>query len=63
MTPEKPRVFVTRRLAQEVLDRLGARFEVDLWDSDLPPDVDSLREHAVQADGIFVCLQTGSTLR
>lgn len=57
MTPERPRVFVTRRLPQEVLDRLGAHFEVDLWDSDLPPDADSLREHAVQADGIF-CLLT-----
>ena len=56
MTPERPRVFVTRRLPQEILDRLDAHFEVDLWDSDLPPDADSLREHMVQADGLFSLL-------
>ena len=56
MTPERPRVFVTRRLPQEILDRLDAHFEVDLWDSDLPPDADSLRERVVQADGLFSLL-------
>ena len=57
MSTEKPRVFVTRRLPQDVLDSLDAHFEVDLWDSDLPPDVDSLRERAAQATGLF-CLLT-----
>ena len=57
MSTEKPRVFVTRRLPQEVLDSLDAHFEVDLWDSDIPPDVDSLRERAAQAAGLF-CLLT-----
>jgi len=56
MTPERPRVFVTRRLPREILDRLAAHFEVDLWDSDLPPDADSLRERVVQADGLFSLL-------
>ena len=56
MTPERPRVFVTRRLPREILDRLDVHFEVDLWDSDLPPDADSLRERAVQADGLFSLL-------
>ena len=49
MSTEKPRVFVTRRLPQEILDSLDAHFEVDLWDSDLPPDVDSLRERVAPA--------------
>jgi len=57
MPSERSRVFVTRRLPQEILDRLDAHFEVDLWDSDLPPDVDSLRERVAQADGVF-CLLT-----
>ena len=57
MTNEKHRVFVTRRLPQVILDRLGAHFEVDLWDSDLPPNADNLREHASNADGMF-CLLT-----
>ena len=57
MSTEKPRVFVTRRLPQEVLDSLHAHFEVDLWDSDLPPDADSLRERAALAAGLL-CLLT-----
>ena len=56
MTPERPRVFVARRLPQEILDRLDAHFEVDLWDSDFPPDPDSLREHVMQAHGLFSLL-------
>jgi lactate dehydrogenase-like 2-hydroxyacid dehydrogenase len=43
-------------LPREILDRLAAHFEVDLWDSDLPPDADSLRERVVQADGLFSLL-------
>lgn len=56
MTADRPRVFVTRRLPQEILDRLGAHVEVDLWDSDLPPEVPSLREHVARADGVFSLL-------
>ncbi|MDE2861417.1 MAG: D-glycerate dehydrogenase [Chloroflexota bacterium] len=57
MAAETPRVFVTRRLQQEVLDRLAALYRVDLWDSDMPPDYDSLRERAALADGVL-CLLT-----
>ena len=57
MAVETPRVFVTRRLQQEAMDRLASRFRVDLWNSDMPPDYDSLRERAAQADGIL-CLLT-----
>ena len=57
MAAETPRVFVTRRLQQEALDRLAAQFRVDLWDSDMPPDYDSLRERASLADGVL-CLLT-----
>ncbi len=57
MAGELPRVFVTRRLQQEALDRLAGGFRVDLWDSDMPPDYDSLRERAAMADGVL-CLLT-----
>ena len=57
MAAETPRVFVTRRLQQEALDRLAANYHVDLWDSDMPPDYDSLRERAALADGVL-CLLT-----
>ena len=56
MTGARPRVFVTRRLPEEILDRLRAHFEVDLWDSDLPPDPDSLSEHLSHAKGLFAFL-------
>ena len=57
MAGELPRVFVTRRLQQEALDRLASGFQVDLWDSDMPPDYDSLRERAALSDGVL-CLLT-----
>ena len=56
MTTKRPVVFVTRRLPREILDRLHAHVEVDLWDSDLPPDEQSLREHVAQAEGLFSLL-------
>ena len=57
MAADTPRVFVTRRLQQEALDRLAVNYHVDLWDSDMPPDYDSLRERAALADGVL-CLLT-----
>jgi glyoxylate reductase len=52
------RVFVTRRLAGDALDRLrAAGHEVDVWPGDLPPDADTLRAHAASADGLL-CLLT-----
>ena len=56
MIDNKPRVFVGRRLPQEIIDRLELNFEVDLWDSDMPPDRESLIEHISKADGIFSLL-------
>ena len=56
MTSEKPRVFVGRQLPQEIIDRLNEHFNVDLWESDLPPDRNSLIEHISKADGIFSLL-------
>ena len=58
MTTDRLKIFVTRRLPQEALDRLGNEdIDLDLWDSDLPPDEDSLRSHSRDTDGIL-CLLT-----
>ena len=56
MLLNKPRVFVGRRLPQEIIDRLELNFDIDLWDSDMPPDRDSLIEHISKANGIFSLL-------
>jgi glyoxylate reductase len=54
---DRPRVFVTRKLPGDAIERLALDAEVDLWTSDIPPGNLSLREHAEAADGI-ICLLT-----
>lgn len=51
------RVFVTRNLPGDALDRLREHADVDLWPGDLPPPYDILREHVRDADGL-ICLLT-----
>jgi glyoxylate reductase len=52
----QPRVFVTRALPGEALDRLATVADVDLWPGALPPLYDDLRAHAATADGIITLL-------
>ena len=47
------RIFVTRELPFEALDRLRAAHDVDTWEGDLPPAPDALRERARDADGLL----------
>jgi glyoxylate reductase len=51
------RVFVTRRLPGDALDRLGAAHEVEVWPGELPPPPDALRAGVAEADGLL-CLLT-----
>ncbi len=53
----EPRVFVTRRIPGEGLSRLRERCRVDLWDDDLPPPVEALRERVRGVAGLL-CLLT-----
>ncbi len=53
----RPRVFVTRRLPGDALDRLAQYAQVDLWLGDGPPSSKQLVEHAAHAAGI-ICLLT-----
>ena len=55
--PRMPRVFVTRRLPGDALDRLAREAEVDLWPGDVPPPYDVLVERTAGADAL-ICLLT-----
>src|SRR5687767_8888000 len=47
------RIFVTRALPFAALDRLAAEHELDVWEGDLPPAPDELRERTAAADGVL----------
>src|SRR3954452_18699657 len=47
------RIFVTRELPFPALDRLAAEHELDVWEGELPPDADALRERAEGADALL----------
>jgi lactate dehydrogenase-like 2-hydroxyacid dehydrogenase len=51
------RIFVTRTLIGDALERLAAAHEVDVWPGELPPSPDELRARAADADGLL-CLLT-----
>jgi glyoxylate reductase len=50
------RVFVTRRLPFEALDRLRAVHDVDEWPGDMPPSPPELRAAVADADGLLSLL-------
>ncbi len=47
------RIFVTRELPFPALDRLRAAHDVDVWEGDLPPGPDAMRERLAHADGLL----------
>jgi lactate dehydrogenase-like 2-hydroxyacid dehydrogenase len=54
MTSEaRPRVFVTRRISQEGLDRIAAQTDADIWPDDRPPSRDELVRHVAGIDGLL----------
>jgi glyoxylate reductase len=50
------RVFVTRVLAGDALERLAARHEVEVWPGPLPPPPEELRARAARSDGLLTLL-------
>jgi glyoxylate reductase len=54
--PEMARVFVTRELPFDALDRLRAAHAVDIWPGDEPPPPAALRERAADADALLTML-------
>ena len=47
----KPRVFVTRVIAQEALDKIAQVTEMEVWFEELPPPYEVLLEKAQAASG------------
>ena len=47
------RIFVTRALPFAALDRLEAEHELDVWEGELPPGPEAMRERAAAADGLL----------
>ena len=48
----KPRVFVTRVMAQEALDKIAQATEMEVWPEELPPPYEVLLEKAKDAEGL-----------
>jgi len=52
----KPRVFVSRIIAQEALDRIAQSTEMEVWPEELPPAYEVLVEKARTAEGLLTLL-------
>src|SRR5215208_3011313 len=53
MMPPMGRIFVTRELPFPALDALAAEHELDVWEGDLPPGPEAMRERLARADGLL----------
>ncbi|MFC2016212.1 2-hydroxyacid dehydrogenase [Chloroflexota bacterium] len=52
----KPRVFITRLMAQEALDIIAQAVETEVWPEELPPPYEVLLEKARDIDGLLTLL-------
>ncbi len=52
----KPKVFITRKIFQEALDRISLETDMEVWPEEFPPSYDVLVQKASQADGILTML-------
>lgn len=52
----RPKVFVSRRIPDEGLNRIAAECDVDLWPQQLPPPSDVLRDLVKGCDGLVSLL-------
>jgi glyoxylate reductase len=52
----KPKVFITRKIAQEAIDKISKTAEIDLWEDDLPPSRGDLLKRIRDIDGLLSLL-------
>jgi glyoxylate reductase len=52
----KPRVFISRIIAKESLDKIAAATEMEVWQDELPPPYEVLLEKARDAEGLVTLL-------
>ena len=53
----KPKIYVTRQIFDEAVDRLKEATDMKYWDSEMPPSRDELLREVQDIDGLF-CLLT-----
>jgi len=53
----KPRVFVTRMMAQEALDLIAQHTEMRVWQEELPPPYEVLKEEAKMANALVTMVE------
>ncbi|MBI3183773.1 MAG: D-glycerate dehydrogenase [Myxococcales bacterium] len=51
-----PRVFVTRKLPGDALERLRARTRMEVWEGELPPPREALLSRSREAEGLLTLL-------
>jgi glyoxylate reductase len=52
----RPKVFVSRKIFPEALDRIGQAADMEVWEDDFPPSYDVLLQKARDADGLLTML-------
>ena len=52
----KQKVFITRRIAQEALDKIAQATEMEVWEEELPPPYEVLTERARDTEGLITLL-------
>lgn len=52
----EPKVFITRRIAQEALDMIEQATEMEIWPEELPPSYKVLLEKATDVEGLLTLL-------
>lgn len=51
-----PRLLITRKFFPDILEKLSADFEIDLWQGEQPPTQEWILEHIVHADALLCML-------
>ncbi len=51
-----PKVFISRIIAKEALDKIAAATEMEVWQEELPPPYEVLLEKAGDAEGLVTLL-------
>jgi len=52
----KPKVYITRRIAQEALDMIAWVAEMEMWPQEIPPPYDVLLKEAQEVEGLLTLL-------
>ena len=50
----KPKIYVTRQIFDEAVDRLKEATDMKYWDSEMPPSRDELLREVQDIDGLFL---------